>query len=147
MWGWHRFGVPSGFWMFARLKSFQYERWNALLAVRGHIAVVPGGAELGQIDGYDLVDVDELAGRAKRKELALEEGPRLLAGGVLQPASLFVFEEHADRIFLHSFHSCLGEELAESFETHRKRRSWLNLARTWRPSIFRTGVRNPSRHW
>ena len=70
-----------------------------MLAVRGHVAVVPGGAELGQIDGHDLVDMDELACLAEGKELALEERPRLLAGGVLQPASLFIFEEHADRIF------------------------------------------------
>ena len=70
-----------------------------MLAVRGHVAVVPGGAELGQIDGHDLVDVDELAGLAKGQVLAFEESPRFLAGGVLQPASLFVFEEHADRIF------------------------------------------------
>ena len=35
----------------------------------------------------------------KGRNLALEERPRLLAGGVLQPASLFIFEEHADRIF------------------------------------------------
>ena len=36
-----------------------------MLAVRGHVAVVPGGAELGQIDGHDLVDVTNL--RASQK--------------------------------------------------------------------------------
>ena len=70
-----------------------------MLAVRGHIAVIPGGAELGQIDGHDLVDVDELAGFAKRKELALEKGPQLLAGGVFQATSLLILQERANRIF------------------------------------------------
>src|SRR5271156_2082771 len=70
-----------------------------MLAVRGHIAVVPGGSELGQIDGHNLIDMDELACLAEGKELALEEGPRLLAGGVLQAASFFIFEEHPNRIF------------------------------------------------
>jgi hypothetical protein len=70
-----------------------------MLAVRGHVAVAPGGAELGQIDGHDLVDMDELACLAEGKELALEKGPRLLAGGVLQTTSFFVFEEHPNRIF------------------------------------------------
>jgi hypothetical protein len=38
------------------------ERVHALvLAVRGHFAVVPGGAELGQINGQNLIDMDELA--------------------------------------------------------------------------------------
>jgi hypothetical protein len=35
MCGWHRFGVPSGFCIFASLKSFQYDRWNAFAALRG----------------------------------------------------------------------------------------------------------------
>src|SRR5215469_13984479 len=33
--GWQRFGVPSGSWILANANSFQYDRWNALAALRG----------------------------------------------------------------------------------------------------------------
>ncbi len=44
-----------------------------MLAVRGHVAVVPGRTELGQIDGQDLIDMNELASFAEGQELALKE--------------------------------------------------------------------------
>jgi len=40
-----------------------------VLAMRGHIAVVPGGTELGQIDRQELIDMDELAGFAEGQKL------------------------------------------------------------------------------
>ena len=59
----------------------------------------PGGTKLGQVDRKNLINMNELACPAEGKELALKECPRFLAGGGLQPTSLFVLQEHANRIF------------------------------------------------
>jgi hypothetical protein len=70
-----------------------------MLAMRGHIAGVSGGTKLGQVDRKNLIDMNELVYLAEGKGLALKECLRSLTGGVLQPTSLFVLQEHANRIF------------------------------------------------
>jgi hypothetical protein len=75
LWTWsaaiHRILAPQ----IVRHEEGEEGTHTLVLALRGHVAVVPGGAELGQVDGEDLVDVNELARLSEGKELALEKRP------------------------------------------------------------------------
>jgi hypothetical protein len=47
--------------------------------MRGSLAVIPGGPELGQVDRKNLVKVNELPRLAEGKELAFQKRARFLA--------------------------------------------------------------------
>lgn len=51
-----------------------------MLTMSRDVAVIPGGAELGQIDRKEPVEMDKLAGLAEGQELTLQQRVRLLAG-------------------------------------------------------------------